>query len=106
MMLKRSVCLTVAATLTMLAKPQAGDLAAGEAESAAEARPPVVLTDEARKLHKSSLLIDGHNDLPWELRTQAQGRFDRLDIAQRQPKLHTDIPRLREGGVSAQFWSV
>src|SRR5688500_946543 len=73
----------------------------------ADARPPVVLTDEARKLHESSLVFDGHNDLPWELRQQAQGRFDRLDISQPQPKkLHTDIPRLRQGGVGAQFWSV
>jgi membrane dipeptidase len=72
-----------------------------------DARPPVVLTDEARELHASSLVIDGHNDLPWELRQQAQGRFDRLDIAKPQPKkLQTDIPRLRQGGVGAQFWSV
>jgi hypothetical protein len=28
------------------------------------ARPPVVLSDEARKLHAETLLIDGHNDLP------------------------------------------
>jgi membrane dipeptidase len=73
----------------------------------AETRPPVVLTDEARQLHASSLVIDGHNDLPWELRQQAQGRFDRLDISKPQPqKLQTDIPRLRQGGVGAQFWSV
>jgi membrane dipeptidase len=71
-----------------------------------DARKPVVLTDEARKLHASSLLIDGHNDLPWEIRTQESGRFDRLDISLRQSKLQTDIPRLRQGGVGAQFWSV
>jgi membrane dipeptidase len=67
----------------------------------------VVLTDEARELLASSLVIDGHNDLPWELRSQVRGRLDDLDISQRQEtKLHTDIPRLREGGVGAQFWSV
>src|SRR5215204_7023386 len=32
--------------------------------------------------------------------------FDRVDIAQPQPHLHTDLPRLRAGGVGAQFWSV
>lgn len=76
--------------------------------SAAEpaARPPVVLTDEARKLHAETLLIDGHNDLPWELRQQARGQFDKLDISKVQKSLQTDIPRLREGGVGAQFWSV
>lgn len=69
-------------------------------------RPPVVLTDEARKLHAETLLIDGHNDLPWELRQQARGQFDKLDISKVQKSLQTDIPRLREGGVGAQFWSV
>ena len=69
-------------------------------------RPPVVLSDEARKLHAETLLIDGHNDLPWELRQQARGQFDKLDISKVQKSLQTDIPRLREGGVGAQFWSV
>ena len=74
----------------------------GEVIVRAEERPPVVLTDEARELHASLLLIDGHNDLPWELR----GRVDETDIAVPQKRLHTDIPRLRKGGVGAQFWSV
>lgn len=71
-----------------------------------ESRPPVALSDEARQLHRSSLVIDGHNDLPWEIRTTGSFTFDKLDIAQPQPTLHTDIPRLRQGGVGAQFWSV
>lgn len=51
----------------------------------------------------SLLLIDGHNDLPWALRT-----FDgpEPDLAVGAPTLHTDLPRLRAGGVGAQFWSV
>ncbi len=69
-------------------------------------RPPIVLTDAARKLHSSSLVIDGHNDMPWELRKQASSNFDKMDISKPQPKLQTDIPRLRIGGVGAQFWSV
>jgi membrane dipeptidase len=40
------------------------------------------------------------------IRTVGSSTFDRLDIAQPQPQLHTDIPRLRSGGVKAQFWSV
>lgn len=71
-----------------------------------ETRPPVVLTDAARRLHASVLVIDGHNDLPWELRKQAAGQFERMDISQPQASLQTDIPRLRQGGVGAQFWSV
>ena len=51
-------------------------------------------------------MIDGHNDMPWEIRKQGSSSFDKLDISKPQPKLQTDIPRLREGGVGAQFWSV
>jgi membrane dipeptidase len=51
-------------------------------------------------------LVDGHNDLPMAIRQQAAYDFDKLDIAQRAPTLHTDIPRLRAGRVGAQFWSV
>jgi membrane dipeptidase len=69
-------------------------------------RAPIVLTDRARELHKRFLVVDGHNDLPWEVRTQGESNFDKLDIARPQPALHTDIPRLRQGGVGAQFWSV
>jgi membrane dipeptidase len=50
-------------------------------------------------------LIDGHNDLPWELRTNFHSSFDSLDIATAQPGVMTDIPRLRTGRVGAQFWS-
>ncbi len=80
--------------------------AAQRAASTEDTRPPVVLTDDARELHASSLVIDGHNDLPWELRSQVRGQLDRLDISQRQATLQTDIPKLRQGGVGAQFWSV
>jgi len=51
-------------------------------------------------------LVDGHNDLPWEARTQAGYDFDRLDLESRLATTCTDLPRLREGGVGAQFWSV
>ena len=51
-------------------------------------------------------LIDGHNDLPWEARKQSGYDFDRLDLSKRLATTHTDLPRLRDGGVGAQFWSV
>jgi membrane dipeptidase len=51
-------------------------------------------------------VIDGHNDLLWELRTRVGYDLDRYDIAQSQTQTHTDLPRLRAGGVGAQFWSV
>ncbi|MFJ6633749.1 dipeptidase [Streptomyces sp. NPDC091376] len=62
---------------------------------------------EARSLLDSFPVVDGHNDLPWALREQVRYDLDRLDIAADQSgSLHTDIPRLRAGGVGAQFWSV
>ena len=51
-------------------------------------------------------LIDGHNDLPWEMRVRVAYDTSKLDIATSQPQLETDIPRLRAGHVGGQFWSV
>jgi membrane dipeptidase len=53
-------------------------------------------------------VIDGHNDLPWEMRTRVAYNMDDLDLAvdQTASGLHTDLERLRIGGVGAQFWSV
>lgn len=62
-------------------------------------------------------LIDGHNDLPWEIR-QRVGNADAIDLRAdtsrlpagkaepSAPPLMTDVPRLRKGRVGAQFWSV
>jgi len=71
-------------------------------------------------------LIDGHNDLPWEIRTRFHSDLTAIDLAASTatlpvaagphaafnssdtplPPLMTDIPRLRRGGVGGQFWSV
>ena len=64
-------------------------------------------TARARNLHKQVPLIDGHNDYPWALRGVDAGRdFTKADITSSVPSLHTDIPRLRQGGLGGQFWSV
>jgi len=68
-------------------------------------RKPVILTDRARQLHQQCLVIDGHNDLPWTMREKAASSFKQADIAEPQPQFHTDIPRLKQGNVGAQFWS-
>jgi membrane dipeptidase len=60
----------------------------------------------AKALHAKVPLIDGHNDYPWELREQVKGDVDQRDITKPQPTMHTDIARLRAGGVGGQFWSV
>lgn len=63
--------------------------------------------DRARELLAEYPVVDGHNDLPWALREQVNYDLDARDIATDQSAhLHTDIPRLRAGGVGAQFWSV
>ncbi|MEV1081128.1 dipeptidase [Streptomyces sp. NPDC050211] len=63
--------------------------------------------DAARELLREFPVVDGHNDLPWALREQVRYDLDARDIATSQSAhLHTDIPRLREGGVGAQYWSV
>ncbi|WUO56908.1 dipeptidase [Streptomyces sp. NBC_00280] len=63
--------------------------------------------EQARELLREFPVVDGHNDLPWALREQVRYDLDARDIATAQnAHLHTDIPRLREGGVGAQYWSV
>ncbi|MGW2056906.1 dipeptidase [Streptomyces sp. NPDC001840] len=62
---------------------------------------------EAIALLSEFPVVDGHNDLPWALREQVRYDLDARDIARDQSgRLHTDIPRLRRGGVGGQFWSV
>lgn len=53
-----------------------------------------------------TMLIDGHNDLAWAVRQQYDADLDAVDLAGIVPDLHTDLERLRAGGVSGQFWSV
>ncbi len=63
------------------------------------------IAEHAKKLHQSSLLVDGHNDLPWRLREDNDLTLSQHDLMQTQI-YNTDIPKLRKGGVGAQFWSV
>ena len=67
--------------------------------------PYVEVSERARKIHQGSYVWDGHNDLPWAARERNDVRFEKIDLWN-EPKLHTDIPRLRKGNVGAQFWSV
>jgi membrane dipeptidase len=66
--------------------------------------PPI--SDRARQVHAAGMLFDGHNDLPWRLRSEGDFALTKIDISKRLDSGHTDIPRLREGGLKAQFWSV
>lgn len=65
---------------------------------------------EVRQLLRQVPLIDGHNDVPWQYRKRTSNDFSALDLAHDtatlKPAMHTDIPRLRAGGLGGQFWSV
>lgn len=104
--LGRNGALVVVALLIAVALGGPRPAAAQGAAERGEARRPVVVTDEARQIHAASYVFDGHNDLPWTLRTEAGSSFDKADIAGPVPRFHTDLPRLRQGGVGAVYWSV
>ena len=66
------------------------------------------LKERVSRLLREAPLIDGHNDVAWQLRKRAQNQLSALDLAQstQDKAMHTDLQRLKEGGLGAQFWSV
>lgn len=64
---------------------------------------------QAIEILESVPLFDGHNDVPWQYRNRVDYKFSELDFwdtTHLDRPMHTDIPRLREGRVGAQWWSV
>jgi membrane dipeptidase len=76
----------------------------------AAGEPDPELLARARAVLEEVPLFDGHNDLPWALRARVDRKLSQVDLEADQSggerPLHTDVARLREGGVGAQFWSV
>jgi len=64
----------------------------------------------AERVLRRAPIIDGHNDLPWELRDGHHGAVESVDLTgdtrRIDPPLQTDLPRLAAGHVGGQFWSV
>ena len=92
----RTLLLTTAAAVLM-----AGPVLAQSADAAGET--------QARRILERTPLIDGHNDLPWALRQEHGNDPHAVDLTtnlEASTDLHTDIPRLRAGGMGGQFWSV
>lgn len=62
------------------------------------------------RILRQTPLIDGHNDFPEQIHDNYGGELSRVDLTADTrtlpTPLHTDIPRLRQGRVGAQFWSV
>ncbi len=84
---------------------------AGLDASAQDGRAATAAEREAivREVLREVPLIDGHNDTPWAIRSRVSnhlGDFDFFDTTALERSMHTDLKRLREGGVGAQFWSV
>lgn len=84
--------------------------AAAPAAALAQVEPSRAEQQRIDRVLARTPLIDGHNDLPWAIRGDHGGDLAALDLDSDtralQPPLHTDIPRLRQGRVGAQFWSV
>jgi membrane dipeptidase len=74
------------------------------------AQTPDALDARVARVLSRTPVIDGHNDLPWELRSRFSTKNGYVDLTKRSdtlsPPLHTDLPRLKAGGVGGQFWSV
>jgi len=73
--------------------------------AAAQETDPALLA-RARAILERAPLIDTHNDLPSMLVERNDGDLAGLDFGVVHPELCADIPRLREGGVGAQYWAV
>ena len=82
----------------------AGCASAGGVKSDSSGDPHV---EAARRVLRSTPLVDGHNDLPWAIRESETAPRDvaAYDLRKRTPG-HTDMERLRQGMVGIQFWSV
>ncbi len=65
-----------------------------------------MIVDRFVELLRGAPLIDGHNDLLWELRAARERGEAEPDVGSPCERLMTDLPRLRAGGVGGQFWSV
>jgi membrane dipeptidase len=71
----------------------------------ANAQKRTVSDEEVKRVHASAILIDTHNDFPTEEMGQDRPIGSRVDIGLASPKAHTDLARLRAGGVGAVFFA-
>lgn len=69
---------------------------------------PAAADPAPRELLRLYPLIDGHNDTPWQYRKRVNNNLNAIDLSRstRHLGMHTDIPRLKKGGLGAQFWSI
>jgi membrane dipeptidase len=63
------------------------------------------LLKNARKLIRDNIMIDAHNDFPDKIRNLFSGRIYDQDLRNLDKRFHTDLNRLKKGGIKAQIWS-
>ncbi|AMV36287.1 dipeptidase [Planctomyces sp. SH-PL62] len=95
---------TIPAALAMILTLALAGGTRAEEPSTASAPPPV--SERALAVHAAGMLFDGHNDFPWLMRAENDLGMTKFDFAKQVDVGQTDIPRLRKGGLKAQFWSV
>jgi membrane dipeptidase len=59
----------------------------------------------ARKLIRDNILLDAHNDFPDKIRNLFSGRIYDKDLRTLDKRFHTDLNRMKKGGIKAQIWS-
>jgi len=95
----------VLAPLTLVFLPLTVFLATMPSPASAQSQDKAL--ERAKKLLRSTPLIDGHNDLPWEIRQRKDAPMDVAAYDLRKTtEGHTDLARLAQGQVGAQFWSI
>ncbi len=92
----------------MLANKRAAGFALRDAFHAGDdpLHPDPQLLARAKALLQKAPFIDTHNDLPSMFLETSAGDLSVYDMNVVQPKLCADIPRLREGCVGVQYWSI
>jgi membrane dipeptidase len=72
--------------------------------------PTAAQSDRIRRILRDTPLVDGHNDIAEQYAERAKNHLDKIDLgsdtSKLDPPMHTDIARLKAGGVGGQFWSV
>jgi membrane dipeptidase len=63
-------------------------------------RPGETIEERAARLHRQAIIVDGHDDIPSVMLAS------NYDLATRSPRTHTDLARMKAGGITAEFFSI
>ncbi len=84
------------------AQPSAAPAPTPAPTPAANAEPPKneTLEERAARLHKEAIIVDGHNDIPSVMLA------GNVDLASPGKRTHTDLARMKSGGITGEFFSI